>query len=406
MPEYIYRVSDSTGKIISGTMSATSEDVVKVRLTEQNYFPIFIKKQKTLDSKALTIQFKGLFQRIAGKHILAFTHQLASLLSAGLPLDRSILILRDVTENPRMVQLIEEIYKNVHGGSSFADALARHPHIFSKLYVNMVKAGEAGGVLDRILVRLSEFIEESEELKQYMISVMIYPIILTLVAAGAVIVLLTAVIPKFQVVFEDMGQALPLPTQLIMGMSDFVSSYWYIPAGLIVIAFTAIRNYINTAKGRYAWDRFRLRIPLLGNISRKLAVTRFTRTLGTLTGNGVPLLQALFIIKDVIGNEIIARAIVKVHGAVKEGENISGPLKETGVFPPMVLHMIRVGEETGTMEKMLLKVAEIYDAEVKNSVKRLISLFEPVMILLMALVVMFVVLSIVMAVFSMNALPF
>ena len=406
MPEFVYKASDQTGNIVSGTMDAPSEDGVKAKLTEQDYYPIFIKKQRAIDSRALSIQMKGYFQRIGNKHVLAFTHQLASLLGAGLPLDRSLLILRDVTENPKMMQLIEEIYKNVHGGSSFADALARHPHTFSKLYVNMVKAGETGGVLDRILVRLSEFIEESEELKQYMISAMIYPIILTLVAVGAIIVLMTVVIPRFQVIFEDMGAAMPLPTQIILAMSAALSRFWYIPIGIVVIAFTVLRNYINTPGGRYAWDSFRLKIPILGAVSKKVAVARFTRTLGTLTGNGVPLLQALFIIKNTIGNEVISRAILKVHGAVKEGENISDPLRETGVFPPMVLHMIRVGEETGKMEKMLHKVAEIYDAEIKNSVKRLISLFEPAMILVMATVVMFIVLSIVIAVFSLNQLPF
>jgi general secretion pathway protein F len=311
-----------------------------------------------------------------------------------------------LTQNRELSRILVEVLNGVRGGSSLADALAKYPKVFSRLYVNMVRAGEAGGFLEKILVRLSHFLESSQELKDYVTSAMVYPILLSFVSGGAVIILLTYVIPKFTTIFADMGAALPVSTQLLLTISDGVRDYWWaLLLGGTGLYFGA-RSYLKTEEGRLRWDGFKLRMWIVRTLIQKIEIARFARTFGTLIQSGVPILQSLSIVKEIISNEVIARSMAEIHSGLKEGEGISHPLRRTNLFPPLAIHMITVGEETGTLDEMLLKVADAYDQDVRNTVKRFVSLLEPALILFMALIVGFVVISMLMAIFSVNEIPF
>lgn len=345
------------------------------------------------------------FRRVGQKEVMNFTHQLSTLLNAGLELDRSLEILVELNNNPKFKNILANVRKNVHSGSSFADAVGRHPRIFSRLYVNMVNAGEAGGVLELTMLRLAGFLESAQELKDYIISSLIYPFILLVVGGGAVGILMTYVIPRFSRIFYTAGYAIPLPAQILMALSEFINEYWWLIISLLVISVIVTRSYKNTKMGTVVWDTYKLHLPVLGNLIRKLEMARFARTLGTLLKNGVPVLQALSIVKDIIQNQIIAESLEKVIYAVRRGAGISSPLREGAIFPPFAIHMITVGEETGKLEDMLLKVADTYDSEVKSSIRRLISMFEPFLVVIMGLIVGFIVLSMLMAIFSIHDLP-
>jgi len=281
-----------------------------------------------------------------------------------------------------------------------------HPEAFSKFYVNMVRAGEAGGVLGTVLERLGEFLETSQELKDYIRSAMVYPLFLLFVGGISVIILLVFVIPKFSVIFADMRQAIPLSTRILLGMSSFLKSFWWLILPAAGGALFAFKRYADTPAGKQRLDRFSLRAPLTGDLIRKIEVARFSRTLGTLMGSGVPILRALELVRDIISNTVIAGALETVRERVKEGERLSKPLEDTQVFPSLAVQMITVGEESGKLDEMLVRVAQNYEKTVRNTVKRLISLLEPAMILVMGIVVGFIVISMLMAIFSMNEMPF
>jgi type II secretory pathway component PulF len=270
----------------------------------------------------------------------------------------------------------------------------------------MVRAGEAGGVLEAVLSRLGEFLESAQELKDYIKSAMVYPIFLVSVGGLSIIILLTFVIPKFSIIFSDMGQTLPLSTRFLLGTSHLLQSYWWAILLVLGTGYFFLRKYLKTPAGRLKFDRKKMKFPLVGELIKKVEVARFARTLGTLTKSGVPILQALMLVKDILGNKVVSRAMENVYARVKEGDRLSKPLRDTGIFPPLAIQMITVGEETGRLDSMLLRVAESYEKMVRSMVKRLISLLEPAMILFMGLVVGFVVVSMLMAVFSMNEMPF
>ena len=302
-----------------------------------------------------------------------------------------------------MKAIVQSLLKSIRGGISFSEALQKHPDIFPRFYVNMVRAGEAGGVLDVVLERLNEFLESSKELKDHVVSAMIYPTILVATGGVSIIILLTFVLPRFSVIFAELGSSLPLSTQILLAASEMLKSYGWIFLVLIVAVWLTLRRYIASEQGRYWWDGLKLR--LMDDVIRKLETARFCRTLGTLLAGGVSLLQALNNAREVIGNRVIAVAIEAVSKGAKEGRGVSDPLSRAGVFPPMALSMIKVGEETGTLDQMLLRVAVIYEKSLKQAVKRFMSLLEPVMILIMGLIIGFIVISMLLAVFSISDIP-
>ncbi|MEJ2684296.1 MAG: type II secretion system F family protein [Candidatus Sulfobium sp.] len=397
MPVFSYRATTPDGTIVEGVIEATDERTAADRLKNTGVIPLRIFTPKE-DIK------KKLFSRSAKGDVLTFTTELSSLLTAGLPLDRALNILSEVSENKEMKGVILSILKSIREGSSFSDALRKHPRVFPKLYANMIRAGEAGGVLDVVLDKLNEFLESSKELKDHIFSAMIYPAILIVTGGMSITVLLVYVLPKFSAIFAEMGTALPLPTQIVIAFSNALSSYWWVILSAVLFGVISFKNYVKTDAGRYKWDEFKLR--LMGDVIRKIETARFTRTLGTLLKSGVPLLQALNNSKDIISNRVIASSIDAVSKGAKEGKGIGVPLTNSNVFPPLALSMIKVGEETGQLDTMLLRVATTYEKSLKLAIKRFISFFEPVMILTMGVVIGFIVVSMLMAIFSITNLPF
>jgi len=331
--------------------------------------------------KEISVSF-GLKNRITTRDLGVFTRQFATMINAGLPMVQCLDILSSQMDKPSFKKVASEVMYDVEGGSTLAEAL-RKQSCFSDLYVNMVEAGEAGGILDVILNRLAVYLEKADALIKKVKGAMTYPAVVMFVCVGASIFMLMFIIPTFAQMFKDFGGQLPLPTRIVMGVSDFLRANWYILLGAIVGTFFAVRRYYKTVSGRYRIDRGMLRMPVLGSVIRKAAVARFTRTLGTLVSSGVPILNGLEITARTAGNKVIEEAILKTRTSISEGNTIAEPLKECGVFPPMVVQMIGVGEQTGALDEMLEKVADFYDSEVDTAVSALTSIIEPVMIVVM-----------------------
>jgi general secretion pathway protein F len=408
MTVYTYKATDKNGKYVEGDISASDYKAAIQQIRKLNYFPVKV-SEGTRSSKfafgmALSIPSWG--SPIPLKNLMTLTQQLATLVDSGLTLDDGLSTLVKLSETEKIRSVLADIRKQVHAGSSFADALAAHPRVFSKLYVNMIRAGEAGGILGEALTRLAIFMEKSVELKNSIRSAMVYPAILTLVGGTAVIVLITFVIPQFSKLFEEMGAALPLPTQIMLGLSSLIINYW--PA--LILGFTgfiaAFNLYLRTNNGRLKWDGMLLKLPLFGPLIQKIEVSRFSLTLATLLKSGVPILQAMGIVRSILINRVISDSIIVIQQALKKGQGLSGPLQKAGVFPPMAVHMITVGETSGALDKMLTKVSNTYDKEVEQSIKQVISLIEPMMILFMAVVIGFIVVSMLLAIFSANDIAF
>ncbi len=397
MAVFSYRGTNTEGTIIEGAIEAADEQAAIERLKNSNIIPLKI----IVPGKGLKKRFAF---RVHSGDLLNFTTELTSLLEAGLPLDRSLNILAGIAENNEKKILIQAILRSIREGSSFSDALQKQPRMFSRLYINMIKAGEAGGVLPVVLEKLTEFLESAQELKEQVLSSTIYPIILLSTGGLSIIILLTYVLPKFSVIFSEMGSSLPLSTQILLSFSQGLKTYWWIALILLILGWILFRSYTKSDQGRYRWDKIKLK--LLGDIIRKLETARFCRTLGTLIKSGVPLLQALRNSMDVISNQAIVTALEAVSQGVKEGRGMALPLAAAGVFPPLALSMIKVGEETGQLDTMLLKVAAVYEKSLRVSIKRFISFLEPAMILGMGLIIGFIVLSMLTAIFSITDLPF
>jgi general secretion pathway protein F len=378
-------------------MEASDERSLREALRQKDLVPI---------SVALVEKRKGFsLKRASRKDLLNFTSELGSLLDAGLPIDKALFVLSENAEKEQMREILRQINVDIQKGQSLSQAMARHK-FFPRVYVNMVKAGEAGGILDQVIKRLAEFLETTASFRDEVISALIYPSLLVVVGGAAVAVLMLWVIPMFAGIFEDMGQSLPVPTLVLLKMSDFLLAYWW--AGLLGLglAVTAAVSYARTAEGKALFDTLKLKAPLFNALHVKFAVARFSRTLGTLLQSGVPVLQAVRISREVLGNEVMSARLLPLEEGIRKGRGIAGPLKETGVFPATVGEMISVGEEAGRLEETFLLVAGRFEAESRSTLKRLISLLEPALILFMGVIVGFVVVSMLLAVFSVNEIPF
>jgi type IV pilus assembly protein PilC len=407
MPQFQFTAADAKGEQMSGTVESTSEADAIQQLRSQGYYPLQVVevgkgkiapkkaagKGKTAAAKKAKSSTGG---RIKPKILMIFTRQLATLIDSGLPLLRGLTVLAKQEPNPVLRGTIGALADSVQGGSTFSEALAQHPRIFNKLYVNMVKAGELGGVLEVVLVRLAEYQEKAHKLKNKIVSAMVYPIIVMFIAVAILVFLMLFIVPKFETMFAEMGNdaELPLISRIVFGTSKFFlqPSIWIIPNIVWVFLLLTLIGFLmslwgKTKKGRRFIDAAKLKLPIFGDIQRKSAIARFSRTLGTLVTSGVPILQALNITRDTAGNVVVSDAIDKVHEAVKEGESIVSPMQTSTVFPSMVISMVDVGEETGQLPEMLLKVADVYDDEVDNAVTALTSILEPIMIVVLALVV-------------------
>ncbi len=407
MGTFQYTATDRAAKIIHGSMEASDERAVVTWLQANGYYPIKIGQAgAAVEAKPGLARVQIRFARgPSAPEVLAFTQQLATLLEAGMELDRSLSILLDLTDNQRFRSILRGVLADIQAGSSFADSLAKHPRLFSRLYVNMVKAGEASGVLEVILSRLAGFMERSKAVRDEVTSALIYPILLLLVGGGAVVVMMNFVIPRFAQIFADTKQLMPLPTRMLLAISTFTTGYWWVFVGLIALGWVGLRAYLQTEQGKMQWDQWKLALPLLGGLIQEIEVSRFARTFGTLLQSGVPVLAAVSIVKETVTNRVIAGAMSRLQEGVKRGEGISGPLRATAAFPSFAIHMARVGEETGKLEEMLIKVADTYDDRVRRTVKRLTSLLEPILILSLGAIVGFIVMSMLLAIFSINELP-
>ena len=408
MTVYTYKATDKNGTYVEGNISASDYKGAIQQIRKLNYYPVKVSEGKGSSklSSGMALSIPSWGSPIPLKDLMTLTQQLATLVDSGLTLDDGLATLIKLSETEKIRSVLADVRKQVHAGSSFADALAEHPKVFSKLYVNMIRAGEAGGILGETLSRLALFMEKSVELKNSIRSAMVYPAILTLVGGTAVIILITFVIPQFSKLFEEMGAALPLPTQIMLGLSSLIINYW--PALILAITgfIAAFTFYIKTNNGRLKWDGILLKLPLFGPLIQKIEVSRFSLTLATLLKSGVPILQAMGIVQSILINRVVSDSIVVLQQALKKGNGLSGPLQKAGIFPPMAVHMITVGETSGALDEMLTKVSKTYDKEVEQSIKQVISLIEPMMILLMAVIIGFIVVSMLLAIFSANDIAF
>jgi type II secretion system protein F len=409
MPLYVYKGINGSGKVASGALEAKEEKAVVAELHKMGLIPIRVTPSKKTGN-LLDLDFskyaRAIFKGVSSKDVMVFTQDLAVLLEAGLPVDKALSIMINAAEKASLKDMVGDILKAVQGGGYLSDALSRHPRLFSTLYINMVRAGEVGGVLETVLERLGSFLESSQDLKDYIKSSLVYPIFLVLVGGISIIIMLTFVIPKFSIIFADMGGSIPLATRFLLGLSKILTGYWWLMLAVLGAAFFLLSRYLRTPKGRLRLDQYKMDLPVSRDLVRKIEVARFARTLGTLTQSGVPILQALSLVKSIMVNQVIARFMEQVYERVKKGERLSTPLTDMEIFPSLAIQMITVGEETGRLDGMLLRVADNYEKMVKTTVKRFVNLLEPVMILVMGLVVGFIVISMLMAIFSVNEMPF
>ena len=406
MTVFGYRAADQRGQTIDGVMEAPDAQAVVERLQRDAYFPIAVAPQDQ-PRRLLNVGWPHLrLRRVASRDLVTLTQQLATLVEAGLPLDRALAIQAELAPNARLRAIMGDLLRSVRGGSSFGEALAKHhPRPFSRLYINMVRAGEKGGVLEATLRRLAEFLEEAQEFRDALISALIYPVLLTSVGAAAVIFLMTFVIPRFASIFKDLGATVPLPTLMLLKMSGALGRFWWVLA-LVGLAVTlGARVVLSTPEGRLKADRLLLKLPVIGDVIVKTEVARFTRILGTLLRSGVAMIPGLAVVREMLGNQVLARAVDGLTAGVKRGAGLAQPMSDSGVFPPLAVHMVRVGEETGRLEELLLKVGSTFEADTRRTVKRLIALAEPGIILVMGLVVGFIVVAMLMAILSVTDIP-
>jgi type IV pilus assembly protein PilC len=382
MPTFVYSARSATGEMQSGQIELKDRDEVVGFLRRQRMIPLKIEQKKS----ALEIPaFLG--SGVSTRDIVIFTRQFATMINSGLPLVQSLDILSKQSENKTLRKVIEQVLYDVESGQTLADALREHPKVFPELYVNMVAAGEAGGILDTILLRLAVFLEKADALKRKIKGAMIYPSVILTVAVGAVAVLLIFVIPTFQTMFASAGIELPGPTRLVIFLSETLQAKWYVMVLGIVMTVVLVRQYYKTPGGQLNLDRLLLNLPIFGTMQRKAAIARFTRTLGTLVSSGVAILDGLEITAKTSGNRVLHDAIMESRTSIAGGETISEPLKRSGVFPPMVVSMINVGEQTGGLDEMLTKIADFYDEEVDAAVEALLAAMEPIMIVFLGVIV-------------------
>lgn len=396
MPLYTYEAIDTSGKKVKETISSADEDTLKSTLRGMGLVPVSIRISEARES--------SFFQRISSEDILVFTQELGNLLDSGLPIDRALFVLSEHAEKKALRAIIKEVYIDIQKGNTLSNAMGKHK-IFPRLYINMIRAGEAGGILEVVIKRLVVFLETTLTFKKEIISALIYPILLTVVGGLAVTVLMLYVIPNFSKIFSDMGQTLPLPTMILIKVSDLFASYWWAFLGGIIGLSVLLRGYLRTAEGKNYLDNLKLKVPVLKKLSMKFIIARFSRTFGTLLQSGVPILEAIRVSRDVIDNDVISQKLSVLEEGVSKGKGISVPLRESGVFPAIFNQMVTVGEEAGKLEETFLLIADRFETDTRNLIKRFVSLFEPVLILLMGLVVGLIVISMLMGIFSINEIP-
>lgn len=411
MPVFEYKAFNDVGKQVTGVRDAESAKALRQLLRREGIYLTEVVAERSgagavgAGGTARDLKIKQfLVGRISTDDIAILTRQLATLLHAGIPLVEALTALIDQVDHDRLKTIVTQVKERVNEGASLADALGEHPKAFSNLYVNMVRSGEHSGALDVVLTRLADFTEAQARLRSKIFGTLMYPAIMMGIGLLIVVILLTVVVPKISEMFEDMGATLPVLTRVLIGASNLVSTYWYLVVLVAVVAGVIFARWKKTEQGRQKWDAFLLKTPVLGGMIRMLAIARFTRTLSTLLRSGVPLLTAMGIVKALVTNTVLSQVIEDARESIKEGESIAGPLKRSGEFPPIVYHMISIGERSGSLEEMLTNVADAYDSQVETRIAALTSLLEPVMIVMMGGVVAFIVFSILMPILQMNTL--
>ncbi|WP_018233494.1 type II secretion system F family protein [Thioalkalivibrio thiocyanodenitrificans] len=398
MPLYRYKAATPTGDTSEGEIFAADEQQVINQLQAAGQIPI-----RVVQGGGVTrLRRVG----VRARDVQVFTQELATLLGAGLPLDKSLQIIVDLSEDPRLARMTGRVLEQVRGGASLSEALEAQSGVFSRFYVSMVRAGEMGGAMEVVLQRLSEYLERAKDLRDSIVSALIYPAILLVVSLVSVFVLMVFVVPHFTQLFDDAGRALPMLTQVVVGSAELLRGYWWALIGAVVLIVLLLRHRLGDPAFRLRWDAGVLRLPLAGDLVRKLETARFSRTLGTLLGNGVPLLTAMSIVRETLNNRVLERGMGVAVEGLKGGQGMSAPLMEADLFPKLGMQMIRVGEETGRLEGMLMQVADIYDREVRVAVQRMLSLLEPVLIVGLGLLIATIIVSILIAIVSVNELAF
>ncbi len=398
MSTFFYRALAPDGKVQTGTLASEDGRLAARELQRQGLTPVYVGTSKPANWSFALPKWGG--RRL--QDVLRFTEGTATLLNAGVPIDRGLSIVGEMTERPEFRTIVAEILRSIRSGKSFAESLAEHEEHFSELYVSMIRAGEVSGSLALVMDRLAAFERARDELRRYIISSLTYPALLILVASGSIFVILRYVVPRFAAAFQSSSIEMPLPMQMLMTVSEGIGTYGLPGILLFLLAMVGLRIYIKNPQGRLKWDRLKLRVPLFGEALRKADTARFARAMATLMGNGVPLVQSLTITRGVLGNRILAGALDVIGQGVKRGEGLSTPFKKTGVFPTLAGHLLTVGEETGHLDRMFDRMADIYDKDAREAVKRFTALFEPIVILIMGVVVGAMILSIMLAITSIN----
>jgi type IV pilus assembly protein PilC len=395
---FAYKVRDKAGKMTSGTLEADSQSLVAAKLKQMGLSPLLIEEQKgNLGKKELHMPWGG---RVKSKDLAVFSRQFATMINSGLSLLRALNILAEQTDNSKLAATVDDVRAEIEKGSSLSAALSKHPKVFKRLYVAMIRAGEIGGVLDSVLMRLAENLEKEVALKQKIKSAMTYPTVVFTMVLFILAGMLIFVVPTFKNLYKDLGGVLPMPTRVLIGASDMAKKFWYVVVAMIIGGAVGIRRWVHTDKGRGVWDAMKLKMPVFGGLVHKTAVSRFARTLSVLMKSGVPILQSLEIVGETVNNTVLSKAVADVSSSVKEGESIARPLERHAVFPPMVVQMISVGEETGALDTMLSKIADFYDQEVEATVEALTSLIEPLLIAVMGVAVGGMVVALYMPMFN------
>ena len=398
MATFFFRAVAGDGKLRTGSLTAESDKTVARELRRQGLTPIYVGAR---ERKSVELKLPA-FASGRKRDVLFFTQELSTLLTSGIPVDRALAITAELTERPRFRFIVLDVLRVLKSGKTLADSLAVHPEYFSDLFINMVRAGEASGNLAPVFERLSEFERSRDELRNYIISSMIYPALLATVGICSIFVLLNFVVPRFAAVFEESRMPIPVPTQIMLEASKIVQTYWWMVAAGLLAGIVSFRLYVRTVSGRLWWDTSRLRIPLLGDALRKAETARFARAMATLVANTVPLVQSIGISAAILNNRRIAGALSDVAQGVKRGEGIAAPMRKVGVFPPLAAHLLTVGEETGRLDQMFARMAEIYEADTRSAIKRFTTLFEPLVILVMGVMVGALILSMLLAITSIN----
>ncbi len=398
--QYRYRAKKLSGEVIEGVLEADNQRLVISKLQQMQVFPISVKEQGG-SGFGQELNLNSL-RRVSARDVTTFSRQLCDLLKAGLPLVRCLDVITQQTSNPKMVEVVKAVSSDVHGGTTIADAMAKHPRVFPPLYSSMVRAGEVGGMLDAVMERLAQFLEAEQETRSKIISAMTYPAFMVMVCVFVMIILFTVVVPNFMVMFEESEIELPISTFILLEFSEFIRDWWWIMVLGIVGGIVMLRQYISTDAGRIQFDRFKLSLPLVGDLIRKREIAKFARTLGTLLGNGVQILKALAITEEVITNRILKEDIKGFADNIKEGAKLSTRMSESPLFPPVAVNMVAVGEETGNLETTLQRVADAFESETDRVIKTLTTIIEPVMIVFMALVVGFIVFAMIMPIFQIS----